>query len=204
MALGVGVALLMSASAGLADDDARRMRRLLASGYWPREMSLSLGAGGGEAQTPAKLDRNSTAGGDARHAASASGGAGATGTPAGAARATGPAKVTEAKARGEIARIEKLVAQNQKATLELDRAGMDYTRMTAGQRKKTRTSLRPLLLYLVEQGVIEAGEVDRFMESEDAVELMARVQLRLGSLGARRTILEMERLFLVEQLPKGP
>lgn len=92
--------------------------------------------------------------------------------PAGPAAAASPASPA-------ALRIQELEAR----ALELARSSLDLAKLLV---MRDRRSRRPLLLFLVEQGVMTAAEVETFPAAPDADELVGRIRARVAALSAER------------------
>ena len=172
------------------------LRRLLASGYWPDDLPVRLD------NTPvvkdkkiSGLDRDSFSGATTRVAKSAFPEPSKSSGSAAPKPAVAEVPAVLAVAKGKL---DEQIGQIQKLAYELDEAGVDYVRMLVGKQK--RAFLRPLLLFLVERGILRAEEVEEFMLLTDADVMLRRIRARIEEAQGRRSTLEIQRLFIQNRI----
>lgn len=100
-------------------------------------------------------------------------------------------------APGAIAQLERAERGLQSQIVELSGASGDYLLVMTGG--KDRRLLRPLLLYLVERGVLGAGEVDALLAATEPQPLMLRLKSRLDGWKNEREALLVRRWLAIPE-----
>jgi len=154
-------------------DDALAGLHALEGHAWPRGMTFTVGDGTSAAQAsvPALAQSRGSAGG--------SGGAGAPDVRTSSARPL----PTVAAPDPQLAALERQAAGLSRELVEMQSAGMDLAKLA---RAKQAAALRPILLFLVERGVMTAAEMDAALESLDLDDVLAKIAAHALRLQAER------------------
>ena len=168
-----------------------RSLRLMSGGLWPGDVELRVAGTGGARTATADIRTSQLEGARAVPGS----GARAAAAARGATDREGTAKRSGTGApSGELAELARQIAQTSREAIEVEQSGVDLVRMTA---RRSRATLRPLLLYLVQLGVLSRDEAEELSASESSIEpVLARLRARVDELASKRTTLEVRRILM--------
>lgn len=168
---------LLLAAGGTLSPEAREGQKILDGLYWPAGITFKI-ADPTEAPTdkPIELPKTEGNGGEGGTRPSAAGARGTTGVRAGAGKPL--ATAGPSPPRPEELRIFELT----RSIIEIGRAGMDLAKLTLAR----HVNLRPVLLFLVEQGVLTRAEMEVELAQLDLDRVMDLIAERTARLSQER------------------
>jgi hypothetical protein len=171
----------------------REARALLAAGYWPPGVSAGLAQASGAATRPAGEVARDHAAGDPRMQRE-----GTAPVPKGNDGPAGGPTLTAAahEAALKIARLDASLDELGRLAVDLEVAGVDAVRVASGVQRPAL--LRPILLFLVQAGVLTAAEAREFESAASLSALLERIHDRLERTRAERAALLIRRMVAVE------
>ena len=189
-----GVAFFLATTA-----HARADERLFSSVYWPRSVTLRVAPLAPPRVGPPRQYWRTDNAGEAFP-----GGVGRPGGKAGVPATAGapgaaPDPVAVKKRDETVRALDHEANEVNRGVIELTGSAGDVVRLALSGSKKQL--LRPLLLFLVERGVLTAAEVDVWMQADDVQPLLDRVRLAIERLEDRREALAV-RKYLLEKNTK--